>query len=345
MLLSPASERGRKLAAALRGSWRSVQGADRIEVDRGLADLLVTHGCGGLGFRVADRDRLDPAALECLHDAYRWNALNARRQERDIAAAKRCLAEAGIEMTLGKGFAVARHYPGPGLRPCGDIDLYVAAGDAERAAAVLASSAPGIAIDLHRGCADLTDRDASESRRRTATVTVEAESISLFGFEDHLRLLCLHTARHGALRAMWLCDIALLAETLPEGFDVAYFSSGDPGRTDLAFRVLGLAHTLLGARLDRVGVDRARLLPPPWMESAVLSEWGRARTSHGTRRPWRSEMSRPWRWPRAVLDRWPNGLEAAHETGTPVDRGGSVWVQFRACLRRIRRSSTREVRA
>lgn len=308
-------------------------------MDSPLADSLLTHGCGGLGFRVADRAASEPSTLERLHDAYRWNALNARRQEMDIAAAKRCLAAASIGVILGKGFAVARHYPGPGLRPCGDIDLYVEEADAERAAFVLASNAPGIAIDLHQGCADLADRDAREAKRRSIEVKVEGESIRLFGFEDHLRLLCIHTARHGALRAMWLCDIALLMESLPEGFDIAYFSAGDPQRTDLAFRVLGLAHTLLGARLDRVPVGRARLLPPPWMEDAVLTEWGRARTSHGARRPWRSEMFRPWRWPQAFLERWPNAFEAVYETRTPIDRGGSVSVQLRACARRIRRFS------
>lgn len=306
-------------------------------MDPGLTDLLLSHGSGALAFRVADSAGSDPAAIERLHDAYRWNALAARRQELNIAAVSRALGDASVHSILGKGFAVARHYPGPGLRPYGDIDVYVRAEDRDAAMSSLAAHAPDAPVDLHAGYADLDDRDIGEIERRAISAALEGEKVRLFGFEDHLRLLCLHAARHGALRAMWLCDIALMLESLPQNFDLVYFSAGDPQRTDVAFRVLGLAHTLLGARLDLLPVDRARLLPPPWMEHAVLAEWGRARTSHGARTPWRNEMFRPWRWPRAVLQRWPNAFEAAYETRTPLAKGGSVSVQLRACATRIRR--------
>lgn len=308
-------------------------------MDPSLTELLLTHGCGGLGFRVAGPAGSDPPAIQRLHDAYRWNALAARRQELNIAAVSRAFDAASVHSILGKGFAVARHYPGPGLRPYGDIDMYVRAEDKDAAVAALAARAPDAPVDLHAGYADLDDRDPDEIRRRAVSASLEGESIRLFGFEDHLRLLCVHAARHGAIRAMWLCDIALMLESLPPSFDLACFSAGDPQRTDVAFRVLGLAHTLLGAHLDLLPVDRACLLPPPWMEDAVLAEWGRARTSHGARTPWRSEMFRPWRWPRAVFLRWPNAFEAAYDTRTPIEKGGSVSVQLRACFRRIRRFS------
>ena len=331
------------MARALSGSWRSDEGARRVGVDSPLADLLLTHGCGGLGFRVADPAASVSAAVERLHDAYRWNALSARRQELNIAAVARAFGASSLHSILGKGFAVARHYPGPGLRPYGDIDVYIPAEDKDAAMSVLAARAPDAAVDLHAGYAELDDRDSGEIRRRTISVTLEGEAIRLFGFEDHLRLLCLHAARHGALRAMWLCDIGLMLESLPQSFDLAYFSAGDPQRTNVAFRVLGLAHTLLGARLDLLPVASTLLLPPSWMEDAVLAEWGRGRTSHGARRPWRSEMFRPWRWPGAVLQRWPNAFEAAYDTRTPLEKGGSVSVQLMACLRRIRRFSMTEL--
>ncbi len=252
----------------------------------------------------------------------------------------RAMSESGIEAITGKGWAVAREYPSPGLRPCGDIDLYVRNRDGALAASVL-TTLPDVGVDLHRGYADLDDRDEEEIHRRSRTEKVEGVEVRFFGPEDHLRLICVHTVRHGVLRALWLCDVALLVERLPQGFDVRYFTRGDPRRTEAALAVLGLARALLGARLDRLGLPAARLRPPAWMPDAILAEWGRARSPHGSREAFRYEIVRPWRWLGALALRWPNPVEAAYETGTPLDQGGGVRVQLAACVSRIRRFSTR----
>ena len=299
---------------------------------------MIKNGCGGLGFRVAAKDSPDVASLERLRDAHRWTALSSRRHEIDVARVAGLLEANGVTALIGKGFAVARHYPGPGLRPYGDIDVYVPRSQAGAAAAALALASE-ISVDLHDGYADLDDREPGELRRRSVVVDVLGTPAHLFGTEDHLRLICIHAARHGALRALWLCDIALLLESLPPTFDWAYFSLGDPDRTETALGILGLAHALLGARLDLGAVNPARLDPPAWLIGAVLSEWGRKRTPHGARRPWRAEMMKPWRWPGAARLRWPNALEAACETRTPLSRAGSVTVQLAACVRRIKRQA------
>jgi len=301
---------------------------------------MFRHGSAALGFRVAGEHLSHEQSVMRLQDAYRWNALSASRHEVRLARVMRAMNESGIEAITGKGWAVAREYPSPGLRPCGDIDLYARKGNSARAASVLATL-PDVAVDLHRGYADLDDRDEREIHRRSRTETVEGVEVRFFGPEDHLRLICVHTIRHGVLRALWLCDVALLVERLPRGFDVRYFTAGDPRRTEAALAVLGLARTLLGARLDRLGLPAARLRPPSWMPDAILAEWGRARSPHGAREPFRHEILRPWRWPLALALRWPNPVEAAYETGTPLDQGGGVRVQLAACVSRIRRFSTR----
>jgi hypothetical protein len=60
-----------------------------------------------------------------LHDAYRLFALQAVLHEQRLTRAFALLRAAGVEAILGKGWAVARLYPDLGLRPYGDIDLYV----------------------------------------------------------------------------------------------------------------------------------------------------------------------------------------------------------------------------
>lgn len=299
---------------------------------------MFRHGSAALGFRVAGEDLSHEQSVMRLQDAYRWNALSASRHELRLARVMRAMSDSGIAAITGKGWAMAREYPSPGLRPCGDIDLYLRKNDGARAATVL-EALPDIAVDLHRGFADLDDRDEAEIHRRSRIEVVEGEPVRFFGPEDHLRLVCVHTVRHGVLRALWLCDVALLVEGLPRAFDVRYFTAGDSRRTEAALAALGLAQSLLGARLDRLQIPAARLRPPAWMPDAVLAEWGRARSPHGAREPFRHEILRPWRWPLALALRWPNPVEAAYETGTPLDRGGGLRVQLAACVSRIRRFS------
>lgn len=309
-------------------------------MDADLCHLLFRHGASALGFRVAGADVSHRASVIRLQDAYRWNALSVARHELRLARVMRAIGEAGIEAITGKGWAVAREYPSPGLRPCGDIDLYADEKEGDRAIAALGAQSD-IAVDLHRGYADLDDRDAGEIHRRSRTATVEGVSVRYFGPEDHLRLVCVHTVRHGVLRALWLCDVALLAETLPNNFDVRYFTTGDPRRTEAALAALGLARVLLGARLDRFALPTTKLRPPEWMADVILAEWGRARSPHGAREPFLREILRPWRWPSALALRWPNAVEAAYETGTPLSQGGSLRVQVAACGSRIRRFTKR----
>jgi putative nucleotidyltransferase-like protein len=64
------------------------------------------------------------AALD-LRQAYRYEVLQAALREHQLIQSLKLLRSARIEPMLAKGLAVARLYPERGLRPYGDIDLYV----------------------------------------------------------------------------------------------------------------------------------------------------------------------------------------------------------------------------
>lgn len=91
-----------------------LQQADRQKT-RGLVyDLLLRSGC-----RVPAEDA---ARMQQLL----YRILNTHRKLNDaIARVVSALQEAGIPCVLLKGQGVARYYPNPLLRECGDIDLYV----------------------------------------------------------------------------------------------------------------------------------------------------------------------------------------------------------------------------
>lgn len=266
--------------------------------------------------------------LEPLHEAHRLTALHARMREAPLARVFAVLREAGIEPILGKGWAVARCYPSPSLRPMGDIDLYVPAADASRAREALRAAGDS-PVDLHAGFAELDDRPAADLLARSECVPIGGETVRVFGPGDHLRLLCLHLLRHGAIRPLWLVDVALALEARPAGFDWPLFLSGEPWRTTAATVALGLAHSLLGASLDGAPFpERA----PRWIAPTVLREWGRGRSPHGARTPF--ALERLARWPRAIEVRWPNSVEATYATRAPWRCLPRLSIQLAAAARR-----------
>src|SRR5206468_8619041 len=99
------------------------------------------------------------ASAAPLRDIYRMSVLHAALQESRVARAFELLRAAGIEPILGKGWAIARSYPEPGLRPYGDVDLYVSREDVASARRVVATPrGEECVVDLHVGAAELDDR-------------------------------------------------------------------------------------------------------------------------------------------------------------------------------------------
>jgi hypothetical protein len=299
--------RSRRIAALLWQVWR-----DRAETDpppdpavvSDLAPLLIGSGVAPLVYRRAPvRALRDATRLSLLHAAAR-----IARIEKIIAAFR----AAGIEPLLGKGWAVAaRYYPDAALRPSSDIDLYVSPADFERA-----SELP--LVDLHRGCAELSDLDWASVTGRRLKLRANETPVFTFCDEHHLRLLTLHFAKHGGYRSLWLCDVAALVEGCRPALDWGEVLRGRRWRSSWVIGVVALARDLLGADVSGTPAEHVRV--PPWVAEAVLHEW-----------------ETPFRWPdgrppagksmfsgglrhaaRELRARWPSPVEASFNFGGPL---------------------------
>jgi hypothetical protein len=306
--------RGRLMAAALAGAWRLAPDALALLPHdlAAVAPLLLRTGGGGLGWwRVRHSGWApDPATFE-LQQAYRLHSLQACLHADRLRAALALLRSRGVDAILSKGWAVARLYPEPGLRPYGDLDLCVPPGQGSTAAAVLTEAGGRAAgVDLHRGVPELEDRSWEEVYRRSRLARLGDVSVRILGPEDQLRLLCLHLLRHGAWRPLWLCDIGAVVESVPPGFDWDYCLSGHRRLSAWVRCALGLAVRLLGAR---VAPPEAVGRVPRWLRASVLRQWGAelAGDSHSRdERPLASYLRRPAGLLRALRCRWPNPVEA-----------------------------------
>jgi hypothetical protein len=321
--------KGLVVATALSGAWRSVPaplGLDATELSE-VTPLLLAAGTGGLGWRCVEASELSQSrpALK-LRQAYRLHTLQAVLRQRELVTVTRLLRSAGVEPLLGKGWAAARLYPEPGLRPYGDFDLCVRPEQFRAAQEVLRSpDAIGCAVDLHQGLAPqwegaafslLDDRPLESLYQRSQLVMLDGTPVRVLGPEDHLRLLCLHMLSHGAWRPLWLCDIGAALENRPPEFDWDRCLSGDRRRSDWVACSIGLAHQLLGARVaDTPVAERGQRLPG-WLVPTVLRQWGQVYTH---RAPISSCLRRPARLLKELRHHWPNGVEATVDVRGPFN--------------------------
>lgn len=304
---------GNLLAAMLASAWRRSAPCPQFsarELTR-LAPLLLHSGAAALGWwRVLNSDlRRSTAALE-LEQAYRLYTLQGAIHELEVKKMAAFVQSLNLQVVLGKGWAIARLYPEFGLRPYGDLDLYVRPEQYSTMIAALSRpEAEGCPVDLHRGAPELDDRSFDELYARSQLVRRHNVKVRIFGPEDHLRLLSLHMLRHGAWRPLWLFDIAVALERRPAEFDWDYFLSGNRRRTDWVRCAIGLAHQLLGARVDDTPVEwRAKHLPK-WLVPTVLRQWGRDEAPQGTRTGMAEYLRKPTGLFRALRLRWPNAIE------------------------------------
>ena len=198
----PRKKRGRAVAHVLAGAWRP-EPAPLVseELLCEAAPRLLESGSAALAWwRLrASPLRSSPAGFD-FQQSYRLNTLEAALQEREIGESVARLRSAGIEPLLGKGWAAARLYPAPGMRPRGDVDLYVTADQYLIAAdALRTEQGAEYRVDLHRGFADLDDRNPRDLHDRASRVRIDGTEVLVFSPEDHLRLLSLHLLRHGAI--------------------------------------------------------------------------------------------------------------------------------------------------
>jgi len=270
------SRHGALVAEALQSCWR--ENPDPCELsDEELASvspILLKSGAAGLVWWRLDRTGRTPPT-EFLK-AYKQQTLEAAVHEDNIARVFRVLEDAKLNALVVKGWAAARLYPDPALRRYSDLDLCVAAKDFERAAALLKRErTKDIWIDLHESSASLDYATEEELFRRSRGVAIDGTSARVPSPEDHLRILCLHLLRHGGWRPLWLCDVARVLESREANFDWKIFFGRDEIRADWLACVLGLAHKLLGARLDDSPISQRAAQLPEWLPCAILRRWSR----------------------------------------------------------------------
>ncbi len=313
------SARGCLVATALEGSWR-ISPSSELDLSAAQLDevtpLLYDSGAAGLGWwRVRETNLRDTPSGELLHQAFRLLALQANIHQTKIQKIFRLMRAEDVEPILLKGWAVARLYPQPALRPYGDIDLYVRPQDCGIAKRVIESEAARDCwVDLHSRISELADSSAEDLFTRSQLVACGAEQVRVLRAEDHFALLAIHLLRHGAWRPTWLCDLGLLLESMPSDFNWDLCLSKNKRRANWILSAVGLAHKLVGAEITNEGIaSRAREIPA-WLPRRVLKEWetpfaiDQPPMSH--RAPMRSYLRHPAGLVTDLANRWPNPILA-----------------------------------
>jgi len=323
------------MAAALAGSWRTEPPAPDVGTD--LASLvpgLLEAGAGGLAWwKGSQAGRDDLSLAPALHDIFRYQVARFRITEGYLVDAIGALKAHGVEPILGKGWAVANAYARPGLRPAGDLDLYVRESEFDRANVAVASI--GSPVDLHRGCPEV-DPSFEAVFDRTVIRSCGEVPVRCFGPADHLRLVIRHLLRHGAWRSLWLCDAAALIEFEPLDWSLAL--AGPEVVSSWMAAVVRLARDLLEVRIPASAPESLRSDPAPeWLLVAILGAWGRPFTPHGRRVPMGDPLNGPFDLARRLKERWPNSIEAAMELGLSADTPPPKTLKLRASLRRASR--------
>ena len=327
---------GRKVAAVLQRSWRAEPPALESSLElQAVVPLLLRSGTAALAWWRASGGGSRAADSRILQDAYRQHAIHAAVHEQQIQAVFGLLGGAGVDAVLGKGWAIARQYPDPALRPYGDLDLYVPEAHYARTQEVLAAvTLDGCPVDLHRSFVEIGRRD-EEVLAATRVVVLEGIPVRIFGPEDHLRLLALHLLRHGGWRPLWLCDIAIAIESGEDRLDWDRLLRGDDTRRDWIAATVVLARDLLGADLHGPPAEVTGRSLPRWLAPTVLRQWGDLRfVPHGTRTPIAHLLGQPRALWSALHARWPNGVEATVGVRGPFNELPRLPFQVAESMRR-----------
>ncbi len=268
---------GRLVAATLARSWAGPFPDDlslsEPQLDQ-VTPLLYQSGAAGLGWwRIRESDLRQTASGEVLHQAFRLLTLQAAIHETKIRKVFDVLRRASVEAILVKGWAVARSYPQPGLRPYGDIDLIVRPQHYQAALeAAAGTELRDCQLDFHALPFELADRSIEDLFSRSRLAPCADEQIRVLSQEDHFALLATHLLKHGAWRPLWLCDLAVLLESSSD-FDWDLCLGKDQRRANWILAATGLAQTLLNASVKDKTIAARTAQVPVWLKQQVLKEW------------------------------------------------------------------------
>jgi hypothetical protein len=344
--MNAASTRGSLVSIVLRGAWRAQPGSDLSLSSEQLDEvtpLLYGSGAAGLGWwRIRYTAWRESPSAELMHQALRLQTLFAEIHETKVQKTFRLFRSAGVEPILIKGWAIGRLYPEPGLRPSGDIDLFVRRSDYATAQRLIKSEeARDCWVDLHARIFELADRNAEDLYARSELVLCGNEQVRVLRSEDHFALLAIHFLKHGAWRPLWLCDLGLMLESMCSDFDWDLCLGQDKQRANWILSAASLAQVLLDAeaRDERVLAQARRI--PQWLVRSVLKQWERPFASeqppayHGA--PIRSYLRHPAGLLRDLARRWPNPILATVSVNGIFDSRPRLPYQLGNCFLRAAR--------
>lgn len=335
--------KGQLVARVLAGSWRnpntSPLGVSESELDV-VTPLLYDSGTAPLGWqRVKNSPLGNCSSADVLHQAYRLQSLQAEIHEQQIEKTFRLFREAGIDPLLAKGWASAGWYKAKGLRPYGDIDICVRPEHVETAREVLrAPEASDCWVDLHEQFSELDERPLADLFDRSKLVSLGSEQIRILSLEDQLALSCIHLLKHGAWRPLWLCDVGVAIESLPETFswDICLGTNAKKGKWICC--AIALAGVLLEAEIEDLPIPHQNQLPA-WLVENVLQQWNRPFAIN------QPPMSHPipirdlFRHPSGLIaglrQRWPNPIIATISVNGEFNNLPRLPYQMANCLARI----------
>jgi hypothetical protein len=325
-LYSP-KELGRLITRAHYQAWRADAPPLDLTIDELAAILpnLIKSGSAGLIWPKVEpvRDRYGALAfaLEAAYNSIR--EYNERAQDA-IATVVGRLNDAGIEPILVKGWSMSQQYPAPLLRPAGDIDLRVREAEYEKALEVLsAPSYPlvGIDVDLqHPGIWDERPNDEA-FWWNLQRILVRGVPLHVLGEGDQLQMLSFHYLKHGGVRALWACDLALTFECIkPSDFERLVVPEWSV-RSRWVLTMHAHVTEMLGARTD-LGEGRSESMPT-WFPQEVERQWllGRIRL------PRAEDDLRKAGLLRTFAHRWPNPIIATVRCGLPFTSTPKTFVQ------------------
>jgi hypothetical protein len=308
--------RGELISLALRGSWRIAPPASLSFSPAQLEEvtpLLYDSGAAALGWwRIRNTELRDSPSAELLHQAFRLQVLFAKTHELKVQRIFRLMRSAGVEPILIKGWAIGRLYPQFGLRPSGDIDLFVRRDEYASARKVVASDEGRECwVDLHARIFELSDRDSDGLFSRSQLLPCGDEEVRVLSPEDHFALLSVHLLKHGAWRPMWLCDLGLLLESMPENFDWKLCLGTNKRHSNWILSAVGLANQLVDAQIQSKEIAALSRQLPVWLVPAVLKQWEKPfREFHESLPLMAGYLRRPINFVREIPNRWPNPIVA-----------------------------------
>ena len=268
---------GSLVAQALTASWRESVEILQLSADslKKCVPLISSTGSGPLAWR---RLSLDPVAdaSRALHDDYRRHAAEAIRHELAVTHIFKRARDIGVEPIVFKGWALARLYPDPALRPYGDLDLWVRPEELEKLYFAFPTHSGHLhCVEPHTSFYSQYERSFDDVINRSRLIAFDEAEIRVPADEDHLRFICLHFLNHGGWRPLWLCDVALMVESAGTSFDWDRCLRGTRKYADWVLCVIGLAHQLLGANVAGTPAEKRAKTLPRWLTRAVLRQWGK----------------------------------------------------------------------